>query len=604
MFTKNNVPIDFSRKMTYLYSLSLPFRITPFLTAAIISLEILKIAIIPINVYATAHFIDGVLQSSDFSSFLNWESVLVYLMLMVFCKLFHYISIPITNLIDRKRSQKNWEALNSDLLATYAGLELKHIENDETMDLIVRVLSNAPEVSLISNWETFQSFVFSISTIISYITPLLIGAPFAGIVIIVASIPVAFLSKKYGKEQYTVEKDTTGDKRVLEGMNYYLRNRETVSERNLFHYTSNINKRYHSILSNIHSKQQDVRKKNVRRKNKSQIALSFIAALSLTMLLIPLSKGTISVGMYISLIAIVFEATSYITNDLSSFTERFVINKEYLKDFNNYISLSKEIGSLDEMSTEPIDFEGLEFRNVSFKYPGTEKKILNNLSFKIEPGKNYSLIGINGSGKTTITKLILRLYNDYEGEILLNGKSLKDWPLSTIKSLFSAVFQDYIEYDISLEDNISVGAGLNAQKSEIINAIDVVGLKECVDSLPNGMSTMLGKIYDDGVDLSQGQWQKIAIARTIVSSAKLKILDEPTASLDPLAEKEIYENFDKIRKGSATIFISHRLASAKTADKILVLDNGTIVESGTHEYLINKKGIYFHMYESQKRWYS
>lgn len=597
-------PINFSKKMTYLYALSLPFRITPFLTVTVIVLEILKIVIIPINVYATARFIDGILQSTDFSAFLNWQKVLVYLVLMVICKLFNYISIPITNLIEKKRSQKNWEALNSDLLETYAGLELKHIENDETMDLIVRVLSNEPEVSLISNWETFQSFIFSVSTIISYITPLLISAPLSALVIIIVSIPIALLSKKYGKEQYDVEKDTIEEKRVIEGMNYYLRHQGTVSERNLFHYTHNINQRHHSILANIHSKQQRIRKKDMHRKIKAQILLSFISAFGLIVLLMPLYKGTISIGMYISLIGIVFEATSYITNDLSSYVKQFAINKEYLKDFNDYISLSKQIGALDEISTKPIDFLGLEFKNVSFKYPGTEKWILRNLSFKIEPGKNYSLIGINGSGKTTITKLILRLYDDYEGEILLNGKSLKEWPMSFIKAIFSAVFQDFIEYDISLKDNISVGSGFNAQENEIVNAINVVGLKECVDSLPDGMSTMLGKIYEKGVELSKGQWQRIAIARTIVSSAKLKILDEPTASLDPLAERDIYENFEKIRKGAATIFISHRLASAKSADKIMVLDNGSIAESGTHKELMNKKGLYYNMYESQKRWYS
>ena len=188
---------------------------------------------------------------------------------------------------------------------------------------------------------------------------------------------------------------------------------------------------------------------------------------------------------------------------------------------------------------------GFEFKHVSFAYPGTDKKVLEDVSFVIEAGKRYSLLGINGSGKTTITKLITRLYSNFEGEILINDIPISQWRLADIKAMFSAVFQDFIEYDISLYDNISAGNGLNSTREEVEAAIKSAGLDEFASSLNEGADTLLGKIYDDGVLPSGGQWQRIAIARAVVSHAQLKILDEPTASLDPIAEREVYERFER-----------------------------------------------------------
>ena len=169
--------------------------------------------------------------------------------------------------------------------------------------------------------------------------------------------------------------------------------------------------------------------------------------------------------------------------------------------------------------------------------------------------------------------------------------------------MFSAVFQDFIEYDISLYDNISAGNGLNSTSEEVEAAIKSAGLDEFASSLSEGADTLLGKIYDDGVLPSGGQWQRIAIARAVVSHAQLKILDEPTASLDPIAEREVYERFDEISKNAATIFISHRLASARSSDEILILDNGRIAERGTHDELMEQNGIYANMFRAQQEWY-
>jgi len=245
-----------------------------------------------------------------------------------------------------------------------------------------------------------------------------------------------------------------------------------------------------------------------------------------------------------------------------------------------------------------MSFKTIEFRNVSFKYPGTDKLILDDISFIIENGRHYSLVGVNGAGKTTIIKLLTGLYTNYEGAILVDGRSISDLTQSEIKGLSSVVYQDFAKYYISLYDNIAIaGDGVE-------NAIELVGLSGAVEKLKDGVNTPLGKIYENGVDLSGGEWQRVAMARSVVNNAPLKILDEPTAALDPVSESAVYNNFERISKGGTTLFISHRLGSTKLADIIFVLSDGKIVERGSHSDLISlENGVYAEMFNAQAEWY-
>ena len=255
------------------------------------------------------------------------------------------------------------------------------------------------------------------------------------------------------------------------------------------------------------------------------------------------------------------------------------------------------------MSDTVCPFEELEFENVSFAYPGTDTLILKDVSFSLTAGKHYSLVGLNGSVKSTIIKLIFKFYDNYTGNILINGRSIREWSLSDIKDMMGSVFQDFCRYDISVKDNIAIGSGFTAGEDEINEAVRATGLERFVSELPDGINTELGKIYDDGENLSGGQWQKIAIARIMVSHSTLRIFDEPTASLDPIAERELYSYFDSLSKDVTSITISHRLASCLHADEILLLDDGVIKERGSHNELMAMDGKYKEMFESQREWY-
>lgn len=248
----------------------------------------------------------------------------------------------------------------------------------------------------------------------------------------------------------------------------------------------------------------------------------------------------------------------------------------------------------------------IEFKNVSFKYPGSSNYALNNINAVIRKGERLSVVGLNGAGKTTFIKLLCRLYECTEGEILLNGVNILDYEYESYMKLLSVVFQDFCLLGFSIKENIICDMPEKAEDDKLMPLIERVGLREKVDSLPLGLMTPVFRYYDqNGFEPSGGEQQKIAMARALYKDAPILILDEPTAALDPKAEKEIYERFASMVINKTALFISHRLASCKFCDRILVFKNGEIVESGSHESLLAlSEGLYRAMYMSQEKMYS
>ena len=247
----------------------------------------------------------------------------------------------------------------------------------------------------------------------------------------------------------------------------------------------------------------------------------------------------------------------------------------------------------------------LELRDVSFAYPGSEARVLERLSFVIPSGAKVAIVGENGAGKTTIVKLLARLYDPTGGRILFDGHDLRDYELNDVRSAVSIVFQDFVRYEFSVADNIGFGdiAAAN-DRDRIESTARRTGAHPTIAKLPDGYDTMLGKTYDEGVDLSGGEWQFLAIARALMSNAKILILDEPTAALDALKEQELYERFATLTESRTVVFISHRFSTVRMADLIVVLDDGRVVESGAHDELIALDGKYARMYETQAARYA
>ena len=310
--------------------------------------------------------------------------------------------------------------------------------------------------------------------------------------------------------------------------------------------------------------------------------------------------GTITVGMVLRYAQAIFQACMSVSASIRLAGE-FRTDVGRIASTLEYLNLEAEKtkgDSFTEMTKGVI-----EFRNISFRYPGTKELVLDHVSLKIEPSEKIAVVGKNGSGKTTLVKLLCRLYEPEEGEILWNGKNIREYDLREWQKIFAIVFQDYSLLSLTLGQNVAASVQYEAERAKEV--LQLAGFGERLNKLKKGLETVVYPEYEqDGVSFSGGEEQKIAIARAIYKGGQICILDEPTAALDPVSESRVYESFDEIVKGKTAVYISHRLSSCKFSDRIFVLDNGKIAESGTHEALLSKNGLYAQLWQAQAQYYN
>ncbi|MEK4675749.1 MULTISPECIES: ABC transporter ATP-binding protein [Bacillus] len=339
-------------------------------------------------------------------------------------------------------------------------------------------------------------------------------------------------------------------------------------------------------------------------KTKSLAALLLqVSSLVVSLILVyQIFDNKLSIGDYVALLGAVASVQSIfgsIGSHLGSIFETAIYNSALMQILDYDVKNKKEVDPIEIQSVEEISL-----KNISFYYPKTNVKVLDNINLKINKGENISIVGHNGSGKTTLVKCILGLYDVSDGEIRVNEKNIKDINKITYFERVAAIFQDFYKYKFSLRENLGFG---NLKKlnddQELYNALQKVGLYEKVKNYQFNLDTYLTREIPDGRELSGGEWQKLAIARGFLKDSDLIILDEPTAALDPLSEMKIFELFNKLSENKTTITISHRLGPTKYSDRIIVMDNGNIVEEGNYDELMNKRGVYYEMYLSQAKWY-
>ena len=590
--------IDISKKITYRDALLMHFRISPLYTVLYWCDAVVRLALAPFDVVAAAAFVDSALSAATTD---DWQPALLWLLLILLIKVYYYVSEPILQIIAKKRGELEWEAVDYPAVKLRASLKLQYAENSEICDLIDR--TGAPAAKLCAVQSHLVELLIFVGKIAGCAVILLINAPLIGGFILLCALPMVLLAKRCAGAQYKIKQDITASERYAGSFRDYLSNRECTAERSLFSYFDYVNEKFKTAYYKSRRAVLGAEISWGVRKGLAGVLLCALCAASILLLFPSVAAGTVSVGLYISLIRAIFSGAEDIAYNLSEYLERIMEDVNFLAEFASYVELERTPDALVSLSKDAPAFETLVFSHVSFTYPGCEQPVLTDVSFTIEAGKHYSLIGVNGSGKSTIIKLILKLYDSYSGEIFLNGIPLSDWSLSDVKTMMSAVFQDFAHFEIPLCDNIRIGSGFMASDAEIDRAIHEASLDGLCSELPQGKETPIGKIYENGTELSGGQWQKIAIARMAVSRSTLKIFDEPTAALDPIAERNVYDRYSELCRGAATIFISHRLASCIHADEIFLLDNGTISERGTHAELMALGGKYREMFDSQREWY-
>ncbi|WP_066499804.1 ABC transporter ATP-binding protein [Abyssisolibacter fermentans] len=325
----------------------------------------------------------------------------------------------------------------------------------------------------------------------------------------------------------------------------------------------------------------------------ASIAYGYVGLKALGKLHAPITIGSFT--MYVSA-AINFSNT---TKELGENITTILQMLDYLDPYMEFVNLPEYQSNSGTLSMKE-NIKSVSFQNVSFKYPSSDNYVLKNISFDIKYGEKISIVGLNGAGKSTLIKLICRLYAPTSGKILINGKDIYEYEYVSYINKVSAIFQDFKIFAFTIKENITC-QDICENSDEIIELINQVGLNEVINNLPMGINSVIGKSYEDkGVELSGGERQKIAIARMLYKDASLIILDEPTSALDPLAEAEIYMNFNNLVKNKTAIYISHRMSSSVFCDRILLIQDGEIVDFDTHTNLMNKKdSLYYKLFTSQ-----
>ena len=573
--------------------ITMSFKTSPFYSL-IFTAKYIADALIPVfAIFITANFINSAIavynKQADISS--------VYIPVALLASIIVYNTMigNVMGFIECRRNIYFRKRLAPEMLEKRAKLEYRHIENTDTADLIERVCPSFTE----NVWDAY-SLILNIISLVIYVSGILAAlfmqVWWIAVGIFISAVPAIYISAKTGKRSYDLNRELSKTERRMNYLSDIMKRREAIEERSIYGYTDSLNDKYGRHFNFICKLRLKMQAKNFTRLKMSGLVTAIYSVFVMMFMMIPVSDGSIDLGMFIGLLGGVF-GLQYRLSWSMGIINGLVQKSEYLRDLTDFMRLEEHDGATD-LPTKNISFSTIEFKNVSFKYPGTDKLILDDVSFTIENGRHYSLVGVNGAGKTTIIKLLTGLYSSYEGEILVDGRSLHDFTQSEIKGLSSVVYQDFAKYYISLYDNIAIAG------AEVENAVELVGLSGAVEKLKDGLGTSLGKILENGVDLSGGEWQRLAMARSVVSNAPLKILDEPTSALDPVSESAVYNNFERISRGQTTIFISHRLGSTKLADIIFVLSDGKIIERGSHaELMALENGVYAEMFTSQAEWY-
>ena len=597
-------------------------KMIPFHTGYLLLVTVINAFLPTVQTLAIAEFVNRV--EGTFGGAMG--EVLVPLLILLGIVIFKQMIPSVTNLIDTSAQNRLKIVLRNRFLKKQAALQYRYIEDNESCALIYRVCGDAEH----RFWSGYRTVCSGIELVVkcAALMSIVMGASvLSGAAILTVSVPLFYLAYRTGKQNYVLQKDAVETKRRTDYLATILSDRDHAKERTMFGYSREIEKEYDRLSDYANQREAAIEKKRYANMKSGSLTMVMLAVIIMLLLLPALGSGKLSNGLYVGLATSVLNLVQGMSWNLSGIMQGIADLNAYLHDVEMFLGMEEKA----DADAEPLKIPGfqvetIEFRKVSFRYPGRSKYVLKDCSFVLQGNKCYAVVGKNGAGKSTLTKLLTGLYEDYEGEILINGKDLREYRYGELKWMFSVVFQDFARYALSFEENILVGNvndnGEHSHRKFLEQIIDKLELKSCVQELPCGLDTQLGKLDKDGVDLSGGQWQKLAIARLLYSEAPVNILDEPTAALDPKGEAKVYEMFWQVTMGNGhsmenrhpmedsrsmekfTILVTHRLGAARMADEILVLDQGRIIEQGAHEALIqSENGLYKEMFDSQRCWY-
>lgn len=491
--------------------------------------------------------------------------------------------------------------ISQQILSKASSLEVERFENAETYDALqnaYREVGSRPLGVLTQVIALVQAVITLVS-----ISALMARLGWAILpLILIATLPTVWVSNRYGMEGYRMIRRRTHDARVQNYLGSILTSDSLVKEVRLFHFEPYLLERWQEYYRKFRGQLVPL----VRARSFWSLAASVFSALVIgfaTYLILKRSlEGHITVGDFSLFILGITQVQSQFSTLLNGFSGLYQ-NVLYMRNLFEFLELPAR--DLDAGQEFRGTIDTLEFEGVSFRYPLTDRDILKGVNFKIQKGQALALVGQNGAGKTTIVKLLTRLFEPTSGRILINGQDARGFSIRSLQQAMSIIFQDFGQYQMTVSENIALSdqsRPAEENRERIEHAAETAGA-QFIETLPDDYKTQLGRLFTGGRQLSGGQWQRLALARLYYRRASLLVFDEPTAALDANAEFEVIEALRKEAHSRITVIISHRFSTVRLADHIIVLENGIITESGSHEQLLESNQTYAQMYLLQARGY-
>lgn len=577
-------------------SISLAWKSSPTL-ATLISVFTLCSALLPLAIaYVGKLIIDNIL-AKDHDATLHWvfiEFGLIALQAFVQRALFLFRSLLGARL---------GADVNIMILEKAITLDLPHFEDSEFYDKLTRARREASSRPLNMVTDTLQ-LVQNVLTLASYAALLFAFSAWAVLGLVLAALPATLVEMRFSKAAFRLRNWRSPETRKLNYLEYILANDEHAKEMKVLGLGRPLLERYKSLTEKFYTEDKDL---SVKRSFWAYV-LSLLATITFyvcyLIMALQAADGELTLGNLTLYVMAFRQGQQAFQSSLTAIGGMYEHNL-YMSNLFHFLSIKAHPSAKRLLKQLSKDERGIRFENVGFQYPGRETWALRNINLFIPAGKSLALVGHNGAGKSTFIKLICGLYEPNVGTIYLDGRALSDWEEKDLQARIGVIFQDFNQYHLTLRENIALGSVDHLEdEKRVQRAVDKVGAEEILKGMGEGLDTMLGKWFAKGVELSGGQWQKIALARAFVrEEADILILDEPTSALDAEAEQKIFERFEQLAKGRTTILISHRFPTVRIADHIVVIEQGRIVEEGTHDSLLQKRGRYAELFNLQAKGY-
>lgn len=555
-------------------------------------LEIISALIFPLSLLLMEKFVN---TSIDYFLTRGNLNLLIRYLLLFLITFFLVSNFDLfTNRVDIHLQRNIKKNISSEITDKFYNITYECFE-DSNFNNTLKRMQNNPDEKIFDIYKSYMSIIKSLISIVSVNIIISKISPIFSLTYSILIAVICYFDFMAMNEMNTMFNNQSYSERESDYFKKLLSDKHSLVDLRVYKAINFIYEKFSKANKDKIDERISTSIKNQKYYIASNILISIWVISILYMVYKNIMDASINIGLFVAVITSIDQILS-LSENISydfSFISQNILNLEH---FEKFMSQKEED---DKVSQSKIDPSFIEFRNVSFTYPNTKDKVLDNISFKIDMNETFALVGKNGSGKSTIIKLILKLYNADSGEILIGNRNIDDISRSQLQDLFSVVFQDFSKYEITVRENVAL--------SDISKIDDDIKIKHCLDSFKlselSNLDQNLGKIREDGIDLSFGQWQKLALARAIFKKAPFTIFDEPTSSLDPISENKMYENLHILSSTHGSVFVSHRLASCKMCDKIILIDNGKVKEYGSHKDLIYQNGLYKKMYEEQSSWY-